>query len=86
MFDNELSKTELHVIMTAVALAGVITFAFVRKPFVHRTARLRASFKLSHESAYFLDDSQTQSVHSKSFSRRGPSKPAAGLAKSLHSQ
>ena len=52
MFDNDLSKTELHVIMSGVAFIGVIIFAFVQMPFVHRTDKARVSFKLS-QSAYF---------------------------------
>ena len=55
VFENQLTKTELHLIMTGVALLGVFSFFFTRRPFIHRTVAPRRSFKLSNERDYYTD-------------------------------
>jgi len=62
MFDSQLTKTELHLIMTGVALLGVFSFLFTTKPFVHRTVEPRRSFKLSNESCYYTDNNDDAST------------------------
>ena len=55
VFTYKNTKTELHIIMTGVALIGVFSFVFTRRPFIHRTVAPRRSFKLSNEKDYYTD-------------------------------
>jgi MFS family permease len=55
MFQSRLTKTELHLTMTAVSIVGVVIFAFVKRPFIHRTYRPR---NVDLRSSNYLDESE----------------------------